>query len=595
MARPLDRSHTSPTPTRGSCGGEADAFRDVPRPGGDPSGRIPLGGILLANKKCTESVSPSSNSPDRPSPKRLPGGRAFNLRRSVLGALGNLVRSFRACQASGKAKLSQIPTNHRSRELFHSGRRVPHRHSTQKCTETGAPSSGLPTDLRRSDCLSESHQPQALRPRCNQDTTGSRAPASSERETQFPLFADFSLQSEHTCVERRVLYIEQDQGFAEPGALSSTSPADLPLPRTASRESFVLLASRARRSGNLRSGTHPRKGIRRRKGRKLRTSGDGLNGKHVVVTGAGTGIGRAIAAAARPRGRRADARSRAGASGSRRPPRRSTAPVRVAPCDIRQRRRVERAIDAGGGARSGRSTRSSPRAGSAARTATTTRAATASTTSSRRISTGRTTASGRCSSTSRPAPTRGTSWCCRRSSRGSRCPATRATARRRPGLLGLVRSFAAELAPRGVQVNAICPGWVDTDMAWLGLDAAAEASGGTREDAYRDAMRRPAGRMSQPEDVAGTVSWLLSPDARGVTGQAIDQNGGAWMRGLASRPRRAARRRLACDAGPRPIGDAARPARSPARVDGSRRPRAPLDRPRRSSDASRRTGGRSTR
>lgn len=98
------------------------------------------------------------------------------------------------------------------------------------------------------------------------------------------------------------------------------------------------------------------------------------------------------------------------------------------------------------------------------------------------------------------------------------------------GLLGLVRSFAAELAPAGVQVNAICPGWVDTDMAWLGLDAAAASSGGTRQDAYRDAMRLvPLGRMSQPEDIAGTVSWLMSPDARGVTGQAIDQNGGAWM------------------------------------------------------------------
>jgi NAD(P)-dependent dehydrogenase (short-subunit alcohol dehydrogenase family) len=98
------------------------------------------------------------------------------------------------------------------------------------------------------------------------------------------------------------------------------------------------------------------------------------------------------------------------------------------------------------------------------------------------------------------------------------------------GLLGLVRSLAAELAPAGVHVNAVCPGWVDTTMAWDGIDALATATGGTREDAYRVAMSDvPLGRMAQPEEIAGTVSWLLSPDARGVTGQAIDHNGGAWM------------------------------------------------------------------
>ena len=95
------------------------------------------------------------------------------------------------------------------------------------------------------------------------------------------------------------------------------------------------------------------------------------------------------------------------------------------------------------------------------------------------------------------------------------------------GLLGLTRSLAAELAPRQIQVNAICPGWVDTDMAWEGLE---EWEGLTREEAFAEAMREvPLKRMSRPEEIAGTVSWLLSPDATGVTGQAIDHNNGAFM------------------------------------------------------------------
>ena len=89
-----------------------------------------------------------------------------------------------------------------------------------------------------------------------------------------------------------------------------------------------------------------------------------------------------------------------------------------------------------------------------------------------------------------------------------------------------MRSLSAELAPENVQVNAVCPGWVKTEMTWEGLDA----TPGSREAAYERAMREvPLRRMSEPEEIAGTAAWLLSDDARGVTGQAIDQNNGARM------------------------------------------------------------------
>ncbi len=94
-------------------------------------------------------------------------------------------------------------------------------------------------------------------------------------------------------------------------------------------------------------------------------------------------------------------------------------------------------------------------------------------------------------------------------------------------LLGLTRSLAAELAPRRIQVNAICPGWVDTDMTRLGLSL---FEGLTEEEAWEVAKQEvPLRRMSDPSEIAGTVAWLLSDDAVGVTGQAIDQNNGAFM------------------------------------------------------------------
>ncbi len=98
------------------------------------------------------------------------------------------------------------------------------------------------------------------------------------------------------------------------------------------------------------------------------------------------------------------------------------------------------------------------------------------------------------------------------------------------GLLGLVRALAAELAGRNVQVNAVCPGWVETDMAREGLEGMAHALGKSFDEARAIALSAvPMGRMSQPEDVARLVRWLASDEARGVTGQALDINNGAWM------------------------------------------------------------------
>lgn len=97
-------------------------------------------------------------------------------------------------------------------------------------------------------------------------------------------------------------------------------------------------------------------------------------------------------------------------------------------------------------------------------------------------------------------------------------------------LLGLVRALATELAPHNVQVNAVCPGWVDTEMAREGLAGIAKAAGVDLQAAHDMAMSAvPLRRMSAPEDVAGLVAWLASDDARGVTGQALDINGGAFM------------------------------------------------------------------
>ena len=97
-------------------------------------------------------------------------------------------------------------------------------------------------------------------------------------------------------------------------------------------------------------------------------------------------------------------------------------------------------------------------------------------------------------------------------------------------VVGITKSAALELAPDQIRVNAVCPGWVNTDMAREGVEGMAQGMGVSVEEARAIAMSEvPMGRMSEPKDIAGFVSWLISADARGVTGQALDMNGGAFM------------------------------------------------------------------
>ncbi|MEN8375227.1 MAG: SDR family NAD(P)-dependent oxidoreductase [Gemmatimonadota bacterium] len=87
-------------------------------------------------------------------------------------------------------------------------------------------------------------------------------------------------------------------------------------------------------------------------------------------------------------------------------------------------------------------------------------------------------------------------------------------------LAGLVKSLAVELAPRGITVNCVAPGWVDTEMC----EAAFAGGGRARIEAGI-----PLGRVAEPEDVAGPVVFLCSRLARHVTGTTVSVNGGAVL------------------------------------------------------------------
>lgn len=95
------------------------------------------------------------------------------------------------------------------------------------------------------------------------------------------------------------------------------------------------------------------------------------------------------------------------------------------------------------------------------------------------------------------------------------------------GVIGLTRALAAELAPSGVTVNAVCPGYVETPMLERTLANIMAKTGRSEAEARAELVGdNPQGRIIQTDEVAGAVIWLVSDAARSVNGQAIAICGG---------------------------------------------------------------------
>jgi ketoreductase len=98
------------------------------------------------------------------------------------------------------------------------------------------------------------------------------------------------------------------------------------------------------------------------------------------------------------------------------------------------------------------------------------------------------------------------------------------------GMIGFTRALALEVVNRGITVNTVCPGWVETEMANQGISETAALQGITPEEFKAQAVSAvPIQRFLDADEVAELVCYLASDQAGGITGQAINICGGQTM------------------------------------------------------------------